>query len=355
MFEYYISISNKEDELKKLKLLYLLLIVPFVGMFAFSGCGTSTVASAKDNVRLYEVTHSIFYAPLYIAINKGFFEDENLEISLTNANGSNNVMTALLSNNADVGLAGPETSVYTGLQSSGSTPKVFGQLTACDGSFLVGKKTSETFDLSKLQGKTIIGGRRGGMPAMTLQYALHLAGLESGTDYNLNLDYDFGMVASVYDSGIGDYCTMFEPTASNYVASNPNEQIVASIGELGGYVPYTAFIANDNWLKADDLRAERFLRAIYRGYRYLTTANIDDVVKALKPSFDGSSDASIKSSVLNYIEIGAFAETPVMTKEGFDLLLNIIKFAGELDKNAKVNFNDVCTNTYAEKCINYFN
>ena len=321
-------------------------------MFAFAGCGNTN--GQNEKIRLYEVTHSIFYAPLYIAINNGYFEEEGFDVELTNANGSNNVMSALLSNSADVGLAGPETSVYTGLQSSGSTPKVFGQLTACDGSFLVGKKTNSEFQLSDLEGKTIIGGRRGGMPAMTLQYALHLAGLESGTDYTLNLDYDFGMVASVYDSGIGDYCTMFEPTASNYVASKTNEQIVASVGELGGYVPYTAFIASDEWLNSNPARAEKFLRAIYRGYRFLTNSNINDVVTSLKPSFDGSSDVSIKSSVENYVSIGAFAETPVMTEEGFNLLLNIIKFAGELDKDAKVNFNDVCTNVYAKKCVEYF-
>ncbi len=338
--------------MKKIGILYMLLLLPMVCVFCFAGC--SSTQNTKETVKLYEVTHSVFYAPLYIAINKGFFEDENLKVELTNANGSNNVMTALLSNNADVGLAGPETSVYTALQSDGKTPKVFGQLTACDGSFLIGKKTSKEFKISDLANKTIIGGRRGGMPAMTLQYALHLEGLESGTDYTLNLDYDFGMVASVYDSGIGDYCTMFEPTASNYVASKINQQIVASIGKLGGSVPYTAFIANDDWLNKDTTHAEKFLRAIYRGYRYMINSNINDVVKVLKPSFDGSNDESLKQSVLNYIEINAFASTPVMTEDGFERLLNIIKFAGELDKDAKINFNDVCTNTYAKKCVEYF-
>lgn len=324
-----------------------------MSVFCFTGCGNNT-QDTKETIRLYEVTHSIFYAPLYIAINNGYFEDEGLNVELTNANGSNNVMTALLSNSADVGLAGPETSVYTALQSDGKAPKVFGQLTACDGSFLVGKKTSKEFELSDLAGKTIIGGRRGGMPAMTLQYALHLAGLENGTDYTLNLDYDFGMVASVYDSGVGDYCTMFEPTASNYVASKESEQIVASVGTLGGSVPYTAFIASDEWLTKNTMRSERFLRAIYRGYRYMTTASINDVVNSLKPSFDGSSDDAIKSSVQNYLAIGAFASSPVMSADGFDRLINIIKFAGELSQEATVNFNDVCTNTYAQRCVEYF-
>lgn len=339
--------------MKKLKFLYLLLVIPLISVFCFAGCNANQQAN-KETVRLYEVTHSIFYAPLYIALNKGYFDEEGLNVELTNANGSNNVMTALLSNSADVGLAGPETSVYTALQSNGNAPKVFGQLTACDGSFLVGKKTTKEFELTDLAGKTIIGGRRGGMPAMTLQYALHLAGLESSTDYTLNLDYDFGMVASVYDSGIGDYCTMFEPTASNYIASKDTEQIVASVGALGGSVPYTAFIASDEWLTKDTVRSERFLRAIYRGYRFMTTADIDDVVNALKPSFDGSSDDAIKSSVQNYLAIGAYAQTPVMTAEGFDRLINIIKFAGELDATATVQFDNVCTNTYAQKCVEYF-
>ena len=339
--------------MKKLSFLYLLLIVPLVSVFGFAGCG-SVGNNEKETVRLCEVTHSIFYAPLYIAINKGFFEDEGLQIELTNGNGSNNVMTALLSNSADVGLAGPETSVYTGLQSAGSTPKVFGQLTACDGSFLVGQKTEEAFDLEDLRGKTIIGGRRGGMPAMTLQYALHLAGLENNVVYTLNLDYEFGMVASVYDSGIGDYCTMFEPAASNYVASKIDQQILASIGKLGGSVPYTAFIASDEWLTQNTLRAERFLRAVYRGYLYLVNKDINDVVNALKPSFDGSSDESIKVSVQNYLEINAFASTPVMSEEGFNRLIDIIKFAGELDNSTTINFNNVCTNTYAQRCVEYF-
>ena len=328
-------------------------MIPLVSVFSFAGCD-SVDTNTKETVRLYEVTHSIFYAPLYIAINKGFFEDENLEIDLVNANGSNNVMTALLSNSADVGLAGPETSVYTGLQSNGSTPKVFGQLTACDGSFLVGAKSDKEFELNDLKGKTIIGGRRGGMPAMTLQYALHLAGLENGTDYTLNLDYDFGMVASVYDSGIGDYCTMFEPTASNYISSKTNKAIVASVGKLGGTVPYTAFIASDKWLSDDSGHAEKFLRAVYRGYLYLVNKDIDDVVSALQPSFDGSTQESIKSSIQNYLSINAYASTPVMTEEGFDRLLEIIKFAGELEQNTIVDFDDVCTKTYAQKSIEYF-
>ncbi len=334
--------------MKKLAFMLALLFVPIMSI-SLVGCGESNTTSNK--IVLSEVTHSIFYAPMYIALENGYFADEGLEVELVNGNGSDNVMTSILSGSATIGLAGPETAVYTALQSENSSPKVFGQLTACDGSFLVGRTADPDFTLEDLRGKTIIAGRRGGMPAMTLEYALAQQGMVAGRDYTLNLDYDFGMVTTVFESGIGDYCTMFEPTASDY-CSQGNGYIVASIGELGGYVPYTGFIANESYLKDNALQAEQFLRAVYRGYLYLMNADIDDVVAALMPQFVGSSETAIKASIENYKSLDAFAETPVMTQDGYDRLCSIIRAAGELE--GSVDFNKVIDNTIAEKVIKYF-
>ncbi len=330
---------------KSLFMLALLLIPAFM----FAGCGDT--ANNANKIILSEVTHSIFYAPLYIAMNNGYFTDEGIEIELVNGNGSNNVMTALVSGSATIGLAGPETAVYTAQQSDGSSPKVFGQLTACDGSFLVGREADPDFTLEDLRGKTIIAGRRGGMPAMTLEYALAQHGMIAGRDYTLNLDYEFGMVATVFESGIGDYCTMFEPVASEYEAGG-HGAIVASIGKMGGYVPYTAFIATEEYLEENSLTAERFLRAVYRGYLYLMNAPINDVVKALVPQFADSSEAGIKAAIENYKELNAFASSPVMTEDGYNLLCNIIRAAGQLE--GSVDFNKVIDNTIANKVVNYF-
>lgn len=332
--------------MKKLAFMMTLLLLPAL---MFTGCGETN----SNKIVLSEVTHSIFYAPLYIALNNGYFTDEGLEVELVNGNGSNNVMTSIISGSADIGLAGPETAVYTALQSdkNGKSPKVFGQLTACDGSFLVGRTADADFSLEDLRGKTIIAGRRGGMPAMTLEYALKQNGMIAGTDYTLNLDYDFGMVATVFESGIGDYCTMFEPVASEYEASGSGA-IVASIGELGGYVPYTAFIANEEFLEENALKAEQFLRAVYRGYLYLMNADIDDVATSLSAQFAGTKKASIKAAVENYKSLNAFASSPVMTEDGYNRLCSIITSAGQL--NGSVDFNKVIDNTIANKVVKYF-
>jgi len=339
-----------EIKLKKLPLILTIILIPFFSFFGFSGCGGT---NALTVVRVSEVTHSVFYAPMYIALNNGYFEDEGLDVQISNASGSNNVMTAVISGQAEIGLAGPETVVYNAVQGNTDKPTVFGQLTACDGSFLIGRTADPDFELGDLAGKTIVAGRRGGMPAMTLQYALHSAGLEAGTDYTLNLDVDFGLVAGAFEGGTGDYCTMFEPTASAYVSAGKGS-IVASIGELGGSVPYTAFIANQKYLTNNSLNAERFLRAIYRGYNYLINADIDDVVDSVIPSFVGSDEVIIKSAIENYISIGAYASSPLMSEESFDRMIEIITFAGELDANADVDFEDVIDNTISQKVLSYF-
>ena len=332
--------------MKNLAFMLALILIPTM---MFAGCGETNNASNK--IVVSEVTHSIFYAPLYIAMSNGYFADEGLEIELVNANGSNNVMTAIVSGSATIGLAGPETAVYTAQQSEGSSPKVFGQLTACDGSFLVGREADVDFSIEDLRGKTIIAGRRGGMPAMTLEYALAQQGLIAGRDYTLNLDYDFGMVATVFESGIGDYCTMFEPVASEYEASG-HGAIVASIGEMGGYVPYTGFIATEEYLDENALQAECFLRAVYRGYLYLMNAPIDDVANALSKQFADSSIEGIKAAIENYKQLDAFASSPVMTQDGYERLCAIITAAGQLE--GTVDFNKVIDNTIAEKVVKYF-
>lgn len=333
--------------MKKIAFMLAIMLIPVLTL-GFAGCNEQD----SNKIVLSEVTHSIFYAPLYIAQNKGYFADEGLTVEIINGNGSNNVMTSIISGQASIGLAGPETAVYTAQQTANNdSPKVFGALTACDGSFLIGRTAEPDFEISDLRGKTIIAGRRGGMPAMTLEYALKQQGLIAGRDYTLNLDYDFGMVATVFESGIGDYCTMFEPVASNYQASG-NGYIVASIGELGGNVPYTGFIASQEYLQNNALQAEQFLRAVYRGYLYLMNADIADVASALQPSFADTSTDSIKAAIQNYKSLSAFADTPVMNQTNYERLCNIIRSAGEL--SGSVDFDKVIDNTIAQKVVSYF-
>lgn len=334
---------------------FCLIFVTIMALFSISifGCGESE-KSGTTKVRLCEVTHSIFYAPLYVAINNGYFLDEDIEIELTNGGGADKVMTALLSNDADIGLMGPEATIYVTEGGAKDKPVVFGQLTKRDGSFIVSKTKIDNFTLSDLNGKEIIGGRKGGVPAMTLEYAIKQAGLDIGTGdnkVNLRTDVAFNLTASVFDSTDADFCTLFEPTASELCASK-GYTIVTSLGKLSGEVPYTAFTAKKGYLDENSKTAERFLRAVYRGYRFLLGASVDEIKTSLKPSFDGTSDNSIVTSIQSYIKADAWVDNMAMTTSAFDRLQDIIISAGELDK--KVEFSSVVDTKIANKVMKYF-
>ena len=225
-----------------MKSINILMAIALAVVVAFSGCG----GKSDKTIRLNEVTHSIFYAPLYIAINNGYFEDEGLKIELTNGGGSDKSMTALISGQADIALLGPETAIYVAAQNSKDQPIIFGQLTKRDGTILVGRTQETNFSWADLEGKEILGGRRGGMPAMTLEYVLKKQNVRD--KMTLNLDIAFDMMVSAFENGQGDYCTMFEPTASDYISAGKGYK-VASIGQESGEVPYTAFMATSKFLK----------------------------------------------------------------------------------------------------------
>lgn len=325
--------------------IFLALIVGSICVL-FAGCGGSNV------IRVNEVTHSIFYAPFYAAINLGYMEEEGIEIDLTNGGGSDQSMTALLSGSADMALLGPETAVYVVGEGAKNAPVIVGQLTKRDGSLLVGRTNETNFNWGKLAGKEIIGGRRGGSPAMSLQYAVEKAGNTVGTapeQCNINLDVAFNLVVGAFEAGQGDYCTMFEPTASEYVAAGKG-YIVAAVGQASGEVPFTCFMAMQSYLTKNESKVEGFLRAVTRAYNYLISATDQEIVDALKPSFSTTTNEIIVSAVRNYIDFDMWKSTPVMNKADFERLQDVMQNAGELQK--RINFEDVVNNTYAEKVVN---
>lgn len=324
--------------------IFLALIVGSISVL-FAGCGGGNV------IRVNEVTHSIFYAPFYAAINLGYMEEEGIEIDLTNGGGSDQSMTALLSGSADMALLGPETAVYVVGEGAKNAPVIVGQLTKRDGSLLVGRINETNFNWSNLAGKEIIGGRRGGSPAMSLQYAVEKAGNTVGTapeQCNINLDVAFNLVVGAFEAGQGDYCTMFEPTASEYVAAGKG-YIVAAVGQASGEVPFTCFMAMQSYLNKNQSKVEGFLRAVTRAYNYLISATDQEIIDALKPSFSTTTDEIIVSAVRNYIDFDMWKSTPVMNKADFERLQDVMQNAGELQK--RINFEDVVNNTYAEKVV----
>lgn len=301
----------------------LLLCLPIVG------------CNKKDDktIRLCEVTRSIFYAPLYVAINNGYFDEYDLTIELSTGGGANNVMTAIASKSADIGLMGPEATIYCHVEGQKDYPVIFGQLTKRDGSFLVSKKPEPNFTWADTAGKHVLAGRKGGVPAMTLQYVMNQAGVDtSGSNFDTTVQFDV-MVGAFEGSDKYDYCTMFEPTASEFVAAGKG-YIVASVGKDSGDVPYTAFSAKKSYLQDNKENVTNFLRAVVRGYNFMKENDTETVAKALQASFAGTPLSSIQAAIESYLAIDAWNATPVMKEEDFNRLQSIMENAGELSSRA---------------------
>lgn len=306
--------------------------------------------SGDGTIKLCEVTHSIFYAPLYVAINNGYFEDRGMTVELENAGGTDKVTAALVSGSSDIGLMGPEGVIYS--ESMSDNIQVFGQLTKRDGSFLVSKKDeAKTFKWTDLKGKRVLAGRVGGVPAMTMQYVMNGYGLYDGVDgTNIDTSVAFNMMASVFDSDdTVDYTTLFEPTATEYQNSGRG-YIVASVGKESGEVPYTAFCAKKSFLSDKRDTAKNFLAAVKEGYNYIKNNDSKTVAKSLVASFDGMTEESLAIAVDSYLDIDAWCTTPVMTEASLKRLQEIMKNAGELEK--EVAFASIVDNGIAEEVQN---
>ena len=310
--------------------------------FCFVGCKKKNTTGI---IRLNEVTHSVFYAPLYVAINLGYMEEEGITIELTNGGGSDASMTALLSGSADIALMGPETVVYVEAAGSTNHPVVFGQLTKKDGSFLISKTPVDNFDFStSLNGATAIIGRNGGMPAMTFEWLCNNAGVYNGTNVTLDKETSFNMMVSVFESTDAEFCTMFEPTASAFVNAGKG-YYVGSVGEYSGEIPYTCFMAYPKYISENKSQIEGFLRAVKKAYLYITTESSDKVAEALLPSFDGSTKQELAIAVERYLEIDAWSSSPTMSKDSYTRLLSVLKNANTLEQD--IDFSKVVDNTIA--------
>ena len=333
--------------MQTLKKLSVFAVCLMIGLSAslFMACGKD-----DNTIRLNEVTHSIFYAPLYVAQNMGFFEEEGIKLELESASGSNTSMNALLSGSADIILAGPETVVYS--EEVKDHPVVFGQLTQRDGSFIVSSEEIEgEFNIDMLKGKSIVGGREGGLPAMTLQYVIEeLAGLTIGENKvagEVNLVYcDFAMIGSIYETSKAEFCTLFEPTATNMVKKGSGH-IVSSVGAVSDSIPYTCFATSSSYLKNHADKAEAFLRAVQKGYDYIEKENSLTVAKALEKSFIGMSVEELQVAVEQYRSINAWCSSPVMEESSFNMLVNIINHYKGTD--TKPDFSKLVDNSIAEK------
>lgn len=313
----------------------LLLIMIFLTAGILGGCGTSQKAESDLTiVRLCEVVHSIFYAPQYVAISQGLFEEQGLKIELTTAQGSDKVMTALLSDNADIGLAGSEASIYVYQQGQEDYVVDFCQLTQRDGSFLVGREAESDFKWENLKGKTIIGGRPGGMPEMVLEYVLKQHGLTPGEDVNIITNLQFTATAGAFSGGTGDYVALFEPTAT-LLENQGIGRVVASLGTASGEVPYTVYMARKSYLENNPEVVQKFSNAIYKAQLWVATHTSKETAQAIAPFFPDTELKDLAKVVERYKTQNTWRVNTIMDEASFNNMQDIIQSAGELEERVE--------------------
>lgn len=329
---------------------FLAMCLCAVMTLSFAACGTGSTKgkNGEDIVRLGEVTHSVFYAPQYAAMSLGFFEEEGIEIELSNLQGADKVMSAVLSNQIDIGFCGPEASIYVYNEGREDYPQVFAQMTQRDGSFLVGKDKVDEFKWEQLKGKTVIPGRRGGVPYMTFEYLIKQNGLNPTSDLVLDDSIQFSLMAGAFSGSDAEYVTLFEPTASMIEAENKG-YILTSIGEESGDIPYTAYCAKSSYITENEDLIERFTKALYKGLKWVEEHDSYEVAEVILEHFPDTDVEMLASSVERYKSIDAWKSTPEMSEESFNRLQDIMEEAGELDRRAP--FDKVVNNTYANKII----
>ena len=325
-----------------------ILVSIILAAFCF-GILSSCKNSGKITLRVNEVTHSVFYTPLYLAKENGFFDEEGLEVNLTNGGGADKTMAALLSGSCDIAFCGPEASVYVINEGKENAPKVFAQLTKRDGSFLLGREKDDDFTWEKLENKKVIAGRTGGVPAMTFEYVVNKHGLINGKNITLDNSVQVNLMGASFEGGNGDYVTLFEPTASEFQKLGKG-YIVASVGEESGEIPYTTFSSLTSYIAQNRDVLVKFVTALQRAEKFVSEKDAEEVAKIISPQFPDTPINSLATAIESYKRIDAWKKDFSMTEDGLERLQNIMTRAGELDK--KTTLEILCDNSIAKEVYN---
>lgn len=312
-----------------------------------SGTGGSQAASSGSTpVVLNEVAHSIFYAPMYVAIEEGYFAEEGIDLTLVTGFGADKTMTALLTGEADIGFMGSESTIYTYKEGASDYAVNFAQLTQRAGNFLVSREPIDNFSWDMLIGKDVLGGRAGGMPEMVFEYILKKNSIDPANDLSIDQSIDFGSTAAAFSGGQADFTVEFEPHATSLEAKGDG-YVVASLGEDSGYVPYTAFSTKKSYLEKNPEVIQSFTNALQKGMDYVQSHSASEIAKVISPQFEGTDLETITTIVERYASQNTWKNDLIFEEDSFNLLQNILEEAGELDE--RVPYADLVDTDFAQK------
>ena len=319
-----------------------------------AGCGSKkessqgSSSSATVKVTLNEVAHSIFYAPMYVAIEEGYFEEEGIDLTLVTGFGADKTMTAVLTGEADIGFMGSESTIYTYAGGTADYVINFAQLTQRAGNFLVSREPIDGFHWDMRKGKDVLGGRAGGMPEMVFEYILKKNNIDPKTDLSIDQSIDFGSTAAAFSGGQGDFTVEFEPHATSLEAKGDG-YVVASLGEDSGYVPYTAFSAKKSFIETHPDVIQSFTNALQKGMDYVNSHSPEEIAKVISPQFEETPVETITAIVTRYYDQDTWKENLIFEEDAFTLLQNILEEAGELP--ARVPYDDLVTTDFAKEAV----
>lgn len=329
----------------KTRLTLSLMLVLLVGLF--SGCGKKdTTSEDMTKITLNEVAHSIFYAPMYVSIEEGYFAEEGIDLTLVTGFGADKTMTAVLTGEAHIGFMGSESTIYTYAGGTEDYVVNFAQLTQRAGNFLVSREPIDNFTWDMLKGKNVLGGRAGGMPQMVFEYILKQNNIDPLADVNINQSIDFGSTAAAFSGGDAEFTVEFEPHATA-LEEKGDGYVVASLGEDSGYVPYTAFCAKKSFIEENPELIQAFTNALQKGMDYVQTHSPEEIAKIIAPQFEETDLDTLTTIVTRYYEQDTWKENLVFEKDAFDLLQNILEESGVLEN--RVPYEDLVTTDFAEK------
>ena len=304
----------------------------------------------KDNsdlqkIKVAEVTHSVFYAPQYVAHALGYFEDEGLDVEIILASGADAVAAAVLSGDVDIGFCGSEATIY--IYNNGEKDYLvnFAGLTKKDGSFIIARNQNDQFNLNDLKGKHVLGGRKGGMPEMTLEWILKENGINPKNDLKIDTSVAFAAMSGSFISGNGDFVTLFEPTALK-LEQEGYGYVVASLGELGGEVPYTVYNAKKSYLEENEANIKAFVNAIQKGLDYTHNHTAEEIANVILDYFPDTSLNDLITIVERYKSIDSWYKTTDIDEKSYNHVLEIIDNAGELTK--KPPYKDLIDNSFRD-------
>lgn len=319
-------------------------------LFVLSGCGVkdSAATDGKTKVVLNEVAHSIFYAPMYVAIEEGYFAEEGIALTLVTGFGADKTMTAVLTDEADIGFMGSESTVYTYAGGTEDYVVNFAQLTQRAGNFLVSREPIDNFSWDMLKGKNVLGGRAGGMPEMVFEYILTKNNIDPVVDVMIDQSIDFGSTAAAFSGGQGDFTVEFEPHATA-LEQKGDGYVVASLGEDSGYVPYTSFSAKKSYLEENKETVQAFTNALQKGMDYVQSHTPAEIAQVIAPQFEEMDVETLTTIVERYYNQDTWKENLIFEEESFDLLQNILEDSKVLEE--RVPYEDLVTTEFAEAAV----